>query len=134
MIRAIVVLILLAIAVITARSQPIGGAGRGMGSTHSHPPEDEALHGKFYSTWNMPNNGQPRDKSCCNKGDCYPTPFKNVAGTWFAMHRETGKWIVVPDQKLEHLQSDPRESPDGQGHLCASAERYVYCAVIGGGA
>lgn len=132
MIRVLVVLIPLAL-IVPAWAQN-SGAGRGMGSTHSHPPQDEAMHDKFYSTWNMPNNGQPRDKSCCNKFDCYPTPFKNVGGTWYAMHRETGKWIAVPPQKLEHLQSDPRESPDGQGHMCASATSYVYCAVIGGGA
>ena len=40
---------------------------------HRHPPQDEALHEKFYSTWYMPDNPS---KSCCNKADCYPTEVK----------------------------------------------------------
>jgi hypothetical protein len=60
-----------------ALAQHIGGAGtgHGMGSTHSHPSEDEALHEKFYSTWYMPDNPS---KSCCNKQDCYPTEIKYI--------------------------------------------------------
>jgi hypothetical protein len=37
---------------------------------HGHPPEDAALHEKFYSTWYMPDNPV---RSCCNSADCYPT-------------------------------------------------------------
>ncbi len=99
-----------------------------------HPPEHQDLHDQFYQNWLMPNvrdaNGN-RTNSCCSNHDCYPTEFKLVGGTWFAMHRESGKWIVVPDTKLEHNAPDPRESPDGRGHLCASSLGNVYCAVLG---
>jgi hypothetical protein len=40
---------------------------------HRHPPEDQALHEKFYSTWYMPDNP---NSSCCNDVDCYPTEVK----------------------------------------------------------
>ena len=99
-----------------------------------HPPQDQALHDKFYSTWRMP---QPRDgngnrvNSCCSNTDCYSTTFKRVGGTWFAQQRENGKWIVIPEQRLEQNQPDPRESPDGRGHLCANSNGTVYCAVLG---
>ncbi len=99
-----------------------------------HPPQDQALHDKFYSTWMMP-VGRDKDgnriNSCCSNQDCYPTPFKLVGGTWFAKQRETGKWIVVPNERLEQNQVDPRESPDGAGHLCANPNGVVYCAVLG---
>jgi len=99
-----------------------------------HTPQDQGLHDRFYSTWKMP---QPRDasgeriNSCCSNIDCYPTTFKQVGGTWFAQQRETGKWIVIPVQRLEQNQPDPRDSPDGHGHLCANPNGMVYCAVLG---
>ena len=33
----------------------------------THPPQDMALHEKFYSTWRMPDNPA---LSCCNNADC----------------------------------------------------------------
>jgi hypothetical protein len=103
---------------------------------HFHPPEDAALHHKFYVMWNMPNNGQPREKSCCNKEDCYPTQIKNVGGTYFALRREDQMWVPIPHAKIEHNQSDPRESPDGRNHVCMAPPQdgiKVYCAVLGSG-
>ncbi len=99
-----------------------------------HPPQDQELHDKFYSTWMEPVNRDEdgnRVSSCCNKMDCYPTAFKLVGGTWFAQIRETGKWVAIPPERLEQNQPDPRESPDGQGHLCANPNGMVYCAVVG---
>ncbi len=97
---------------------------------HSH--DDEA--GKFYSTWNRPDvrheNGD-RYASCCNRHDCYATAFKQVGETWFAKHRETGEWIVVPNKRIEQNHHDLRESPDGRSHICASAGKVVFCAVLG---
>lgn len=89
--------------------------------------------GEFYAKWQMPNSGNPRHQSCCNKLDCYATAIKNVGGTWFGRVRETGNWVVIPDSKLEELQPDERESPDGQSHMCASPTGNVYCAVRGTG-
>lgn len=100
-----------------------------------HPPEHQNLHDKFYSTWQMAVVRDAlgrRTNSCCSNHDCYPTRFRNVAGVWFAFHRETQSWIPVPESRLEHNTPDPRESPDGHSHLCASALTNVYCAVLGG--
>jgi len=44
---------------------------------HRHPPQDQLLHEKFYSTWHMPDNPTA---SCCNNADCYPTEIKYVDG------------------------------------------------------
>jgi hypothetical protein len=101
---------------------------------HFHPPADVELHHQFYLNWLQPNKGRPRFYGCCNFHDCYPTAIRNVGGTWFARRREDGKWIVVPDERLEQLQSDPRESPDGQSHACMPPPvrgDIVYCAVLG---
>ena len=46
---------------------------KAMAQEHRHPPQDEAIHEKFYSTWFMPDNPA---RSCCNKADCYPTEVK----------------------------------------------------------
>lgn len=98
-----------------------------------HPPQDMELHQKFYSTWYRPEMRAPdgqRQHSCCNDRDCYPTQFKNVGGTWFFLRREDQRWTPVPDGILEQNQIDPRESPDGRGHVCASPYN-VFCAVLG---
>jgi hypothetical protein len=55
---------------------------------HRHPPQDEALHEKFYSTWFMPDAPA---KSCCDKADCYPTEIKYVGGEVHARRRGDGK-------------------------------------------
>ena len=89
--------------------------------------------GEFYATWRMPNGGQPRSFSCCNRGDCYATTIKEINGVWVGRHRETGKWAVIPDSKLEENSPDERESPDGQSHMCAGKTGNVYCAVRGDG-
>src|SRR6266540_3715831 len=100
---------------------------------HRHPPQDEPLHEKFYSTWYMPDNPS---RSCCNKADCYPTEIKMLGGTIYARRREDGKYILVPAQKIEQN----RDNPDGRNHICApppSAVQYpndtVFCFALGGG-
>ncbi len=103
---------------------------------HHHPPQDQHLHDMFYNTWRMPNGGLPRTSSCCNDRDCYPTSIELRGGKYYARRREDGAWIEVPASKLEHNQSDPRESPDGQNHVCMPPPGYgqgVYCAVLGNG-
>lgn len=101
---------------------------------HHHPPQDAQLHDRFYSTWYMPNGGMPRNSSCCNLKDCYPTTIKKVGDVYFARRREDGAWIPIPTSKIEQNQSDPRESPDGRSHVCMAAPSggaNVYCAVLG---
>ena len=99
---------------------------------HRHPPQDEALHEKFYSTWYMPDNPT---KSCCNKADCYPTEIKYIGGNIYALRREDGRYLRVPAQKVERN----RDSPDGRSHLCAPPPESthppetVFCFSLGGG-
>jgi len=96
-----------------------------------HPPQDQALHEKFYSTWRMPDNPAV---SCCNNADCYPTDIKYIDGRLYAKRREDGKFIFVPPQKVERN----RDNPDGRNHLCApppnvySPTDTVYCFALGG--
>ena len=33
---------------------------------HRHPPQDQLLHEKFYSTWHIPDNPAA---SCCNRSE-----------------------------------------------------------------
>lgn len=99
---------------------------------HHHEGMTEAVD-RFYSYWLQPNNGNRRITGCCNRIDCYPTETKTIGGNWWFMHRETRSWLPVPSNRVEHLQPDPRESPDGQSHVCARPDGYVYCFVAGSG-
>lgn len=104
------------------------GQGR---TTHHHPPQDQELHEKFYSTWHMPDHPWI---GCCNNADCYPTEIRYVDGTIYARRREDGKYILVPPEKVEKN----RDNPDGRNHLCAPPpHRYdstdtVFCFALGG--
>jgi hypothetical protein len=105
-----------------------GGLGH---SVRHHPPEDQLLHDKFYSTWRMPDNPSA---SCCNDADCYPTEIRYVDGQIYAKRREDGKYILVPSQKIERN----RDNPDGRNHLCApppsalQPSDTVFCFALGG--
>jgi hypothetical protein len=95
-----------------------------------HPPQDQALHEKFYSTWHMPDNPSV---SCCNSSDCYPTDIKYIDDQIYARRREDGRYILIPPQKVERN----RDNPDGRNHLCApppalSPLDSVYCFALGG--
>ena len=97
----------------------------------THPPQDMALHEKFYSTWRMPDNPA---LGCCNKADCYPTDIRYVDGRIYAKRREDGKYILIPPQKVERS----RDNPDGRNHLCApppglsNSSDTVFCFALGG--
>ena len=99
---------------------------------HFHPPQDEPLHERFYSTWYMPDDPA---KSCCNKADCYPTEIKLIGGDIYARRREDGKYIPIPARKVERN----RDNPDGRSHLCAPPPESTYpsdtvfCFTLGGG-
>jgi len=106
-------------------------AGQGQAALHHHPPQDQRLHEKFYSTWHMPDNPSA---SCCNDADCYPTEITYVDGEIYAKRREDGKYIPVPPQKVERN----RDNPDGRNHLCAPPPNVlhpsdaVFCFALGG--
>jgi hypothetical protein len=98
---------------------------------HHHPPQDQFLHEKFYSTWRMPDHPSV---SCCNDADCYPTEIKYVDGNIYAKRREDGKYIPVPTEKVERN----LDNPDGRNHLCAPPpdgahpSDTVFCFTLGG--
>src|SRR5258708_6101273 len=77
-----------------------------------HPPQDQAIHERFYSTWMMPNN---RTMSCCHEQDCSPAESRVEDGNWVARKiGGDGDWIAVPPEKIER----DRGSPDGRRPLC----------------
>jgi hypothetical protein len=104
--------------------------GQSQAGLHRHPPQDQLLHERFYSTWHMPDKPHV---SCCNQSDCYPTEIKYVDGGIYARRREDGKYIPVPPEKVERN----RDNPDGRNHLCApppavsSPSDTVYCFALG---
>src|SRR5438128_10204 len=65
---------------------------------HHHPPQDEPIDEKFYSTWFMPDNPS---RSCCNKADCYPTIARFKDKQWWAQRREDAEWLPIPWPKVE---------------------------------
>ena len=105
--------------------------GQGQAGLHRHPPQDQLLHERFYSTWQMPDKPSI---SCCNQSDCYPTEIKHMDGEIYARRREDGKYIPVPPEKVERN----RDNPDGRNHLCApppgvsNPSDAVYCFALGG--
>jgi hypothetical protein len=99
---------------------------------HHHDGQTEVVD-KFYSTWLAPNRGQPRVSSCCNKMDCSPADIKRENGHWYGRRRTDANWSFIPDALIESNQGDPRESPDGQNHICISTGGVPLCAVLGSG-
>jgi hypothetical protein len=80
---------------------------------HQHPTEtitDEV--GRFYAGWMRPDRP---NISCCDRKDCYATEARFVNGQWQALRREDGKWLTIPESKIERN----REMPDARAHLCA---------------
>src|SRR6266852_2381565 len=100
---------------------------------HQHPPQDQAIHEKFYSTWMMPDN---RTVSCCNKRDCSPAETYWLNGHWMA-HKVDDldkRFVPIPEAKVEM----ERDNPDGRSHLCGarsfpSGDFTVYCFIAGTG-
>ncbi|WP_407179382.1 hypothetical protein [Bradyrhizobium sp. STM 3562] len=117
--------------VVPVQAQEIRGETGAEAAHRHHPPEDQALHEKFYSNWHMPDNPA---LSCCNDADCYPTEIRYVDGKIYAKRREDGKYILIPAQKVERN----RDNPDGRNHLCAPPPSAygqpdtVYCFALGG--
>lgn len=110
----------------------IAYAAPALADPHHHPPQDAAIHERFYSTWMRPDYP---NLSCCNLEDCYPTQMKQVGAEWYALRREDSQWVLIPASKIEQH----RDNPDGRNHVCMSkpypdGTSSVYCAILGGGA
>lgn len=104
--------------------------------THVHPPQDADMHDKFYGTWRVPNGGNERKNSCCNKRDCYAALIRYDPNErkWYALRREDQRWIIIPIDRLEQLQVDEVPSPDHRSHACIApptAGDHVVCATLG---
>lgn len=98
-------------------------------SAQGHPPEHQALHERFYSTWMMPDAPKV---SCCHNQDCAPAASRVVDGRWEAKRPDDDTWVQVPPSKIEQN----RDSPDGRSHLCGrkiSSGFAVFCFIRGGG-
>src|SRR5882757_3017650 len=125
--RALLLSCLLCPLATAARAQD----GQGHAGFSHHPPQDQRLHEKFYSTWRMPDHPSV---SCCNDADCYPTEIKYIGGNIYAKRREDGKYISIPPEKVERN----RDNPDGRNHLCAPPPNTfhttdtVFCFALGG--
>jgi hypothetical protein len=97
-----------------------------------HPPQDQALHEKFYSTWMMPDN---RAVSCCHNEDCAPAQSKLINSDWYARKSDNEDWVLIPSRKIER----DRDTPDGRSHLCGrrygftGGEFSVFCFIAGSG-
>ena len=98
-----------------------------------HPPRDQAIHERFYSTWMMPQN---RNVSCCHNEDCSPAEARLEDGNWIARKVGEVDWAYVPPEKIEY----DRDSPDGRSHLCGRHffrnghdELTVFCFIPGAG-
>lgn len=114
--RCLVVLIAAALAFVAVRAS----------AQHHHPPQDAAIHEKFYRTWNMPDNPSV---SCCNLRDCAPAAgVSRSDGRWSARRASDGRWFDIPEEKVEGT----LDSPDGRSHLCVAFDR-VLCFIPGSG-
>ena len=108
-----------------------------------HEPAKPNAVDQFYLSWKIPVPGRKehRQQSCCNKADCYQTSIrKNMerGGRWEYLRREDLEWLPIPEGKLEHMQTDPRHSPNGESHVCADkpsqysgVNNGLKCAVLG---
>ena len=109
-----------------AGSSLILAASSAIAQQHHYPPQDQAIHERFYSAWMMPDK---RTVPCCSNQDCSPAESRVEDGNWVARKvGEDGSWTVVPPSKIEH----DRESPDGQPPL-QSASSLDYEAWLGVG-
>jgi hypothetical protein len=110
---------------------PASQDGQSRAGLHRHPPQEQFLHERFYSTWRMPENPSV---SCCNDADCYPAEIRYVDGNIQARRRESGKYIAVPAEMVERNKGNP----DGRNHLCAPPPSAfhpsdsVFCFALGG--
>jgi len=112
----------------TTRLIVAAGAEEQPGHTH------EGEVGKFYQTWKQPtdrNENGERTKGCCGENDCHPVAqLRRNGEDWFFYDTTYRVWILIPPDKIEDNQPDPRDSPDGNWHVC-NQRSMVFCAVRG---
>jgi hypothetical protein len=109
---------------------------------HTH----EGAIGEFYQTWKRPYDvcvgftfplfgpgcGR-RTQGCCDKTHCQPISEMRRRGDGFEVRvKDSPAWFPVRNDRWEDAQPDPRESPDGQNHVCIFHGE-VICAVRGSG-
>lgn len=126
---AIAVALLLAAWLNGAIAQPANGT-----TIQPHYHSELGAAGTFYSTWKTIPSA--RQYSCCDDKDCYSTTIKQQGGRYVYLQRNTGKWLPIPNDRLEHNAGDAKDSPDGQSHVCEhdiEGQNIVLCAVVGGG-
>jgi hypothetical protein len=97
---------------------------------HHHPPQDQEIHERFYSTWMMPDAPHV---SCCHNEDCKPTSSRFIDGHWEARWSEDMDWVSIPASKVEQN----RDTPDGRSHMCGrqygTNDFSVFCFIAGAG-
>ena len=90
--------------------------------------EEAVFH--FYATWYRP---PERTFSCCNYQDCHVVQIKREGERYYFFDTVYFQgWREIPQNRLEHNAQDPRESPDGNSHVCFNS-MYILCAVLGSG-
>src|ERR1700712_3185312 len=81
---------------------PAAQDGQSRAGLHRHPPQEQFLHERFYSSWRMPENPSV---TCCNDADCHPAEIRYVDGNIQARRREDGKYTAVAAKKVERKQT-----------------------------
>lgn len=90
----------------------------------------------IYSNWGLPDvrNAQgKRYQSCCNNQDCAPRPSRFISGhtreeTGYWEVQFEGRWVRVPDAKVETAYPDAWEPGDKQSHACI--RRYMNSVIV----
>lgn len=109
------------------------------GDDHKHPPQDAAIHEKFYKKWMMPTN---RAVSCCHDEDCKPAEAYMKDGRWYARHvGDPGPFNLIPKDRVDMGLPDSPDPPDARSHLCGrrygggfnNNEFSVFCFIAGNG-
>lgn len=90
------------------------------------------MNGVDYSKWKMPDqltHDGKRQYSCCNSIDCAPRASRFKDGHWFVQFE--GRWLEVPDQKVENYRDDAWDPGDHMGHACINPNGNIYCFRAG---
>ena len=88
----------------------------------------------IYTNWAMPDQRNVDGKrlyGCCNNLDCAPRPSRMTGygrdGKPMWEVQFEGRWIKVPDQKVETNYDDAWDPGDHRSHGCISKSGNVYC-------
>ncbi len=123
---------------------------------HEHKPGESTEAARvveFYSSWKRPKGDfsiNHRMPTCCygsgSQQDCFPVlatrinekgvreVMPDVSGAATEAQVKYGdKWYPLNHSIEEDKQPDPRESPDGQSHVCVAPSGDAICYVPGWG-